>query len=227
MSINQGSLFFFVVVILVMDFDYHVQVGGEISTTKLIGFIILGGVVLLIIVAVIAVSVKAAKKAQDGELVPIEEGEGEDYSTKFLIQHKSSGKCLAPFGGSTNPDDNTSIVYSDDCTIKRGPAIQYKITPNGQISQVSSGKCLIPSTGTDNPGDYTGLTLRSNCIDNQSMMRFKILPNGQIQHVSSGKCLLPAGGTNNPVNDTSVVFYNNCADEAGDIIRYRRLAVIQ
>lgn len=211
-----------------MDFDYnfqHVQVGGELSTGQLIGIVVLVGVVLFIILAVVAVSMHSAKVAVPGQPVPMDEEEEGDSSAKFLIQHRASGKCLVPYGGAADPADHTAIVYSDDCTTQRGPAIQYKMSPSGQISQVSSGKCLMPATATDSPADYTVLTLRSNCIDNQSMMRFKILPNGQIQHVSSGKCFLPAGGNNNPANDTSVVLYNNCTDEAGDIIRYRRLAV--
>jgi Protein of unknown function (DUF1036) len=125
--------------------------------------------------------------------------------------HKLSGSCIHPFGGSTNPADNTPLVFSRSDCQSGASKLQFRFLPSGSIQHISSGKCIHADGGNPNPIVDTPLVLHTGC--DEQRLRFRVTANGSIQHVTSGKCIHPNGGASNPPDDTRLVLHNACNEE--------------
>ncbi len=126
--------------------------------------------------------------------------------SEFYIQH-SSGKCLHPFGGASNPTDNTGLVIHEGCD---GDRLKFTLTPKGSLKHKTSGKCIHPLGGSANPADGTNLVFYGACDEDR--MRFEFSKDGSLRHISSGKCIHPFGGSSNPSNNTAAVIHSGCGE---------------
>ena len=131
------------------------------------------------------------------------------------LMHASSGKCLHPLGGSSNPNNGTKLVVWPDCS--NDSRIKYKWLSNGAIQHVSSGKCLHPEGGSSNPTNGTRLVFWNSCSSG-SRIAFELTDSGSIRHKLSGRCVHPLGGAVNPANETPMVLWDGCT---GDRVKFQ------
>ena len=131
------------------------------------------------------------------------------------IYHSSSGKLVHPYGGSSNPRDNTELVLHSD---KDDPSrLQMRFVAEqreghfGYIEHVSSGKIVHPSGGSLNPGENTKLVLHSD-RHHAALFRFNEADNTLIH--KGGKTWHPSGGSPNPSDNTSCVLHSTSHDAA-------------
>jgi len=129
---------------------------------------------------------------------------GSSYNS---FKHKS-GKCVHPNGGSSNPNNGTTLVFWDGCD---PDYTKYKFTSGGSIQHKTSNKCLHPSGGSSNPPNGTPLVFWDGC--DQDNLKFERLSNGAIKHVSSGRCIHPRGGSSTPDNGTELILHDGCNED--------------
>ena len=124
------------------------------------------------------------------------------------IIHKSSGKCLQPFGGSSNPGNGTDVVVHEDGCNNKENKVLFHLTGDGHIMHSYSKKCLQPKNGASYPNNGTHLSLNdNNCTGD---WKFKHTSSGSLKHIKSGKCIHPYGGSSKPSNNTPLVLWNEC-----------------
>lgn len=83
------------------------------------------------------------------------------------IQHVASGKCLHPYGGSTNPPDSTQLVLWSSCNEAR---LAFTHHSYGALQHTSSGKCLHPEGNTVTPAEGTNVVVSTGCYHVWSMV---------------------------------------------------------
>lgn len=139
------------------------------------------------------------------------------------IYHSSSGKLVHPFGGSSNPNDNTELVLYDN---KDDPSrLQMRFVPKrgeghfGYIEHVSSGKVVHPLGGRLDPVENARLVLHRDRHD-AALFGFNEADK-TIIHKGGHKIWHPIDGLPNPSNNTPCVLHSSENDAAkfyfGDI----------
>ncbi|XP_031563798.1 uncharacterized protein LOC116299306 [Actinia tenebrosa] len=114
------------------------------------------------------------------------------------IMHKSSKKCLHPFGGQANPNDGEKVVFHSDCCLGR---IQFTMTPDKAIKHNSSGLCLHVNHETNH------VSLAQNCST-----KFNVLY-GTLRVENSHLCLQSKSHPDIPENDGLLEVGKNCTEK--------------
>ncbi|XP_072043958.1 galactose-binding lectin-like [Amphiura filiformis] len=127
----------------------------------------------------------------------------------FLIKHSSSGKFFHPYGGQSNPGNNTTVVLHPD----RHDRMHWTFEPVeghwGYIKHVTSGKVIHPYGGSLTPGNNTKLVLHG---DRHYGALFALdAVNDHVIH-KGGRFAHPYGGSPNPGNNTQVVLHSDVHD---------------
>lgn len=131
------------------------------------------------------------------------------------IFHRSSLKNVHPYGGSTNPDNETNLVVYGNTS---NPAkLQVRFVPvegfghYGYIEHVASGKIVHPKGGSLDPGNDTRLVYHSGRHAG-ALFAFDE-EDERIMH-RGGKIWHPLRGSPYPDNDTPCVLHSDVHDAA-------------
>jgi len=97
----------------------------------------------------------------------------------FLLNFKNSKDCIHPFGGATQPEDNTKLTAWPECPQEDKVMLkEYAATKDGYFSlQLKSGSCVHANGGFSSPPDSTNLVYFNEC-STADKMRFKLVPEG-------------------------------------------------
>jgi hypothetical protein len=129
------------------------------------------------------------------------------------LMQSTSGKCIQPINGLTNPGDGTLLVLSSSNCNADNPLSDFQRTADGALRHTSSGKCIHPQGGSFNPPNNTYLVLWNYCAaSGYPQLQFRTAGNNSLQQVSSNKCIHPEGGAANPNNGTKLLLHDGCGE---------------
>lgn len=138
---------------------------------------------------------------------------GADTTEIFNLKHLS-GPCVHPLHGAEVPDDDTDLVFYNECDLS-AKKLQLHEEPcsSGGFKLVHwSGKCVNPLHGSDMPDDNTHLVYHTSC-DGDSKLCFQKLFDPEtgyfvLQHLHSRKVVNPYHGSSAPSDQTPLVLYS-------------------
>jgi hypothetical protein len=131
----------------------------------------------------------------------------------FPIVQSTSGKCIQPINGSTNPGDGTQLVLSSSNCNADNPLSDFQRTADGALRHTRSGKCIHPLGGSAQPPNNTPLVLWSYCAaSGYPQLQFRAAVNNSLQQVSSNKCIHPRGGSATPDDGTPILLHDGCGE---------------
>jgi hypothetical protein len=125
----------------------------------------------------------------------------------FVLVNQQTGKCVHPIGGSSNPEEDTRLVFHDaNCSDNPPPDKLLLYQDKNGILRLKNGACVAAYSNGNANGQPLNYTYK---YCNQP---FEFLSNGALKHKGSGRCVHPKGGVAN--NDTELVTWDGCNEGA-------------